>query len=243
MHCKNIKIKHAVLLCRYNMHPTAESSHMGHIMGSLRGVVKLTGHNDLALLEVDGSKFTFKVICLRSLRGWKPRGTRCSMLAIQVSLSYCFQFPLHCMSVSICCEIWIAAFLPVPTVFTCCEGLGEALSLCVQADHLCVTSRVYLNCASTCQQESNVPTMAWPHLNSMTNIAQGHLPFKNHGPWTGELQLRQLEISKDLASWLAPLCADYKIGPIVIACHREGKIMRHVKHSRQPNRMAVWFSI
>lgn len=48
--------------------PTKESSHMGHIMGPLCGVVKLTGHGDLALLEVDGSMLTFKVISLLALR-------------------------------------------------------------------------------------------------------------------------------------------------------------------------------
>lgn len=40
---------------------------MGHIMVSLCGVVKLTRYRDLALLEVDGSMLTFKVICLLAL--------------------------------------------------------------------------------------------------------------------------------------------------------------------------------
>lgn len=48
--------------------PTKERSHMGHIMSPLCGVVKLTGHSDLALLEVDGSMLTFKVISLLALR-------------------------------------------------------------------------------------------------------------------------------------------------------------------------------
>ncbi len=49
---------------------------MGHIMGSLRGVVKLTGYSDLALLEVDGFMLTFKVICLLLCGSLKaPRDT------------------------------------------------------------------------------------------------------------------------------------------------------------------------
>lgn len=40
---------------------------MGHIMGQPCGVVKVTGHGDLALLEVDGSTLTFKVIRLPAL--------------------------------------------------------------------------------------------------------------------------------------------------------------------------------
>lgn len=49
---------------------------MGHIMGPPCGVVKLTGHSDLALLEVDGSMLTSKVIRLPLCESLKaPRDT------------------------------------------------------------------------------------------------------------------------------------------------------------------------
>lgn len=47
---------------------------MGHIMSPPCGVVKLTGHGDLALLEVDGSMLTFKVICLLLCESLKAPG-------------------------------------------------------------------------------------------------------------------------------------------------------------------------
>ena len=47
---------------------------MGHIMGPPCGVVKLTGHGDLALVEVDGSTLTFKVICLLLCESLKALG-------------------------------------------------------------------------------------------------------------------------------------------------------------------------
>lgn len=68
---------------------------MGNIMSPRCGVVKLTGHSDLALLELDGSTHTFKVICLRLCESLKaPRDTvqhvghsSTSQLLLLISLS------------------------------------------------------------------------------------------------------------------------------------------------------------
>lgn len=68
---------------------TAESSHMGDIMGPSCGIIKLTRHGDLAPLEVDGSTLTFKVICLSAPReSESPQGhdTAC--------------WPLECLSIT-----------------------------------------------------------------------------------------------------------------------------------------------
>lgn len=67
---------------------------MGHIMGQPCGVVKVTGHSDLALLEVDGSTLTFKVICLLALCESKsPQGRSVACWAFKYLSIAAFNFP------------------------------------------------------------------------------------------------------------------------------------------------------
>lgn len=67
---------------------------MGHIMGPPCGVVKLTAHSDLALLEVDGSMLTFKVICLLALQESKsPQGHSTACWPFKYLSITAFNFP------------------------------------------------------------------------------------------------------------------------------------------------------
>lgn len=94
---------------------------MGHIMGPPCGVVKLTGHSDLASLEVDGSTLTFKVICLPAPRETKsPQGQSTACWPFKYLSITAFNFPSAAGPLALtfhCDGKYALAFFPVVATF------------------------------------------------------------------------------------------------------------------------------
>lgn len=106
---------------------------MGHIMGPPCGVVKLTGHSDLALLEVDGSMATFKVICLLAPRETKsPQGHSTACWTFKYLSITAFNFPSTAGPLALtffCNGNYVAAFQVIVTVFSSAAEVLVKLSL------------------------------------------------------------------------------------------------------------------